>query len=119
MRERIQVPTVRPWYKDGDEKDYLLDDDSGIAYMRITQFTSDTSAEFDAAYERILEQQGQAIIMDLRGNPGGLMSAAVAIIDRLISHGVIISTKGCPFAREYQTGPKPGYLPTSSYGGDD
>lgn len=72
----------------------ILDDQQKIGYIRMTGFQNSTEEEMDNAL-RDLEQQGmQSLIWDLRGNPGGLLDTAAAVIDRFIDDGVLVSTEG-------------------------
>lgn len=88
----------------------MLDEREGIGYIRMTGFQSSTEEEMDAAL-RTLEAQGmQSLIWDLRGNPGGLLDTAAAVIDRFIDNGVLVSTEGRSYdqnqtfrARTYNT----------------
>ncbi|MBN1437273.1 MAG: S41 family peptidase [Sedimentisphaerales bacterium] len=103
-RGQIQVPTVRGWRRNSIDAqwDYMLDPDAGIGYLRLTQFNEDSLDFFDRAVLQMKDQNMQAMILDLRSNPGGLMSTAVAIIDRLIDHGVIVSTRGAHSPEQVQ-----------------
>jgi carboxyl-terminal processing protease len=67
----------------------------GYAYIRITNFQSKTSNDFTDAIKEI-SQKGRisGLIIDLRNNPGGLLSQSVKISDVFIDEGVIVSTKG-------------------------
>ncbi len=72
----------------------ILDDIRGIGYIRMEGFQDNTAEELDEAL-RSLERQGmRALIWDLRGNPGGLLETAAAVIDRFIENGTIVSTRG-------------------------
>lgn len=72
----------------------ILDDQSKVGYIRMTGFQNSTEDEMDQAL-RDLEQQGmKSLIWDLRGNPGGLLDTAAAVIDRFIDDGVLVSTEG-------------------------
>ena len=72
----------------------ILDDSKGIGYIRMTGFQNSTEEEMDKAL-RDLERQGmRSLIWDLRGNPGGLLDTAAAVIDRFIDNGVLVSTEG-------------------------
>ncbi|MFO7604735.1 MAG: S41 family peptidase [Desulfurivibrionaceae bacterium] len=67
----------------------------GYAYIRITNFQSKTSSDFQKALEEISGQgRISGLILDLRNNPGGLLSQSVKISDVFIDEGVIVSTKG-------------------------
>ncbi|MCA9029771.1 MAG: S41 family peptidase [Planctomycetaceae bacterium] len=72
----------------------IVDERNGVGYIQMTGFQQDTVAELDAAL-RLLQQQGmRSLIWDVRGNPGGLLTAAVEVLDRFISDGVIVETRG-------------------------
>ncbi|MEX0701124.1 MAG: S41 family peptidase [Planctomycetales bacterium] len=72
----------------------IIDRPNGIAYLRMTGFQKTTPAELDEALARLQREGMQALIWDLRGNPGGLLTAAVEVLDRFIDSGVLVSTKG-------------------------
>lgn len=75
----------------------ILDEAKGIGYIRMTGFQNSTEEEMDTAL-RELERQGmRSLIWDLRGNPGGLLDTAAAVIDRFIDSGVMVSTEGRSF----------------------
>jgi|GEM_PF-446361 len=95
-RQKIHVPTVRGWRRKSSDGswDYLLDSETAVGYIRITQFTPDTVSELDQAIQQLRQMDMKALILDLRRNPGGIMNAAVDLVDRMIDHGVIVSTKG-------------------------
>jgi len=69
--------------------------DSKTGYIKINQFSIPTHKEFQMAAEKLLSKGMQSLILDLRGNPGGVMDAAVAIADEFLPKGdVIVSVKG-------------------------
>lgn len=72
----------------------MLDDDKKIGYIAITSFQEDTPEEFDNAIEDLLQKGMQALILDLRFNPGGLLDTSVEVADKFLEEGVIVSTKG-------------------------
>lgn len=73
--------------------DFRLEEDPRIAYVRVTLFGERTVKEFRRAL-RSVRDDAQALIIDLRFNPGGLLPAAVAMCDMLIEEGRIVSTRG-------------------------
>lgn len=63
----------------------------GVGYIRIASFSENTGKEFKAAYES-LEQQGmKGLIIDLRENPGGLVTSCVDIANMVVPKGPIVS----------------------------
>ncbi len=72
----------------------IIDSSNGIGYIRMTGFQKNTTEELDAALLSLNREGMQALIWDLRGNPGGLLPAAVEVLDRFLEEGVIVSTKG-------------------------
>lgn len=95
QREMIQLQTVL-----GDQRlensdwDYIYDHDQKIAYVRITIFSRNTAEEFATVLQQLKAAQIRGLIVDLRSNPGGLLSAAIEISDRFISDGKIVSVEG-------------------------
>jgi carboxyl-terminal processing protease len=72
----------------------VVDREYGIGYIQMTGFQKTTPAELDAALYQLQRQGMRALIWDVRGNPGGLLTAAVEVLDRFIAEGVLVSTKG-------------------------
>ena len=72
----------------------IIDDEQKIGYIRMTGFQKSSPDEMDAAMNRLAQQGMKSLIWDLRGNPGGLLSAAVHVCDRFITEGRIVSTRG-------------------------
>ncbi|MCR9291354.1 MAG: S41 family peptidase [bacterium] len=73
--------------------DYFLKEDRRIAYIRINLFGEKTVAEFEKALAAI-QPEAQAVILDLRYNPGGILSCAVQLCNMLVDKGVVVSTRG-------------------------
>ena len=85
-RAVIQVKSV---------KSQLLE--SGYGYIRITQFQVKTGEEVSKALAKLRKENGKklnGIILDLRNNPGGVLQAAVEVVDHFITKGLIVYTKG-------------------------
>lgn len=75
--------------------DWMIEGESGVALVRITGFGERTVAELTVALEEIAAQPDvRGLVIDLRGNPGGLVSAAVEVCDLLLEDGVIVITRG-------------------------
>ena len=64
-------------------------------YVRLNRFSRNTPNEMRKAFQQLLNQDSKEIIIDLRDNPGGLLSSAVAILDMIIQKdSPLVSTKG-------------------------
>ena len=64
-------------------------------YVRLNRFSRNTPNEMRKAFQQLLNQNSKEIIIDLRDNPGGLLSSAVAILDMIIQKdSPLVSTKG-------------------------
>ena len=69
--------------------------DHKIGYVRLTQFGERTSAELDAALNQQHAAGMQALVLDLRGNPGGLLDQAVEVCERFLPRGqLVVTTEG-------------------------
>jgi len=94
-RAIIEVPSVMgDTRKPDDSWDFLLDKEAGIGYVRITNFIEDTAAQLRVALDELQAAGMKALILDLRDNPGGLLSAGVEVADMFLKDGSIVTTKG-------------------------
>ena len=111
-RQEIVLPTVKGLRRDArNHWDYWVNDSPRIAYVRIAQFTSDTSAKLKEAMDKVLSQGMQGLILDLRFNPGGRLDQAKEVVDLFIRQGIIVSTKGTHRAEEITYAKSEGTLP--------
>lgn len=84
-REEIKVPDV-PFYE-------ILGDSTG--YIKLNSFTQTASKEVYSAYRELEEKGMNKLILDLRGNGGGLLREAINIVNMFVAKGeVIVETKG-------------------------
>ena len=85
VREIIKVASVtRARVLDGD-----------IGYLAITEFSQHTGEQFDGAVDRLLKEDIGALVIDLRNNPGGLLEAAVDVVEPFFRKGeLIVYTRG-------------------------
>ncbi|MBR6350106.1 MAG: S41 family peptidase [Lachnospiraceae bacterium] len=67
--------------------------DNHIGYIMISEFDSVTVGQFNQAIDDLTAQGMTSVIMDLRDNPGGSLDAVVAMCDRVLPAGVIVSTE--------------------------
>ncbi len=86
QRRRVEVPCV--------DNIHLVDAQSGIGYLRLTNFQKTTSRDIEKALWDLHRQGMKSLIIDVRGNPGGLLSAAVEVADRFLQSGRIVTTRG-------------------------
>jgi carboxyl-terminal processing protease len=85
-REVIRVASVRG---------RLLE--PGYAYLRVSQFQAETGSQLRKKIERLITDNKAPLrgaVLDLRSNPGGLLTSAVEISDELLNEGVIVTTRG-------------------------
>ncbi len=77
-----------------NKKEFPLGEDK-IGYVRLVQFGEKTSDELEAALRKLKAQGMQALILDLRGNPGGLLDQAVDVCSKFLPRRqLIVSTEG-------------------------
>lgn len=65
--------------------------DNNIGYIQIVSFSEDTANEFNEAYNDLKNQGMKALVLDLRNNPGGLLTTCVEITKKLVPKGEIVS----------------------------
>ncbi len=66
-----------------------------IGYIRLVQFGEKTSQDLETALNRLKKQGMQALVLDLRWNPGGLLEQAVDVCEKFLPKGVlVVSTEG-------------------------
>ena len=81
-RATIQVHTVAG---------QMLPDTAGIGYIRIASFSEHTADEFKDAYHALENEGVKGMIIDLRENPGGLVTSCVAIANMVVPKGPVVS----------------------------
>lgn len=94
-RAQIEVPSVMGDVRKADDSwDFMIDKDRKIGYIRITSFIQSTTEDLKKALTTLEGQGMKGLILDLRDDPGGLLSAAVEVSDLFVEEGVIVSTRG-------------------------
>ena len=94
QREEITTPSVRgAQVVEGSDRQFLLEGTEDIAYVRITNFSRTTAADMDSALAAIARLNVRGLILDIRGNIGGLMKAALAVADMFLDSTVMITVK--------------------------
>ncbi len=99
-REKIHIPNV-PYY--GMAQD-------GVGYIRLASFTTNCEKEVRKAVKELKKLNAQGLILDLRGNPGGLLIEAVKIVNLFVEKGqLVVYTKGKvkEYDQEYKTTSSP------------
>jgi carboxyl-terminal processing protease len=84
-RKQIRVPVVESKLREiGGEP---------VGYVRLLSFTKGVHAELRQAIERLDERGAEGLVLDLRGNGGGLLTEAILVSSLFVEDGVIVSTK--------------------------
>jgi carboxyl-terminal processing protease len=84
VREQIRVQSVR-----------THDLGAGVAYIKLRQFQEQTPADLDQALDKFNKSGMKSLILDLRNNPGGLLTAAVEVSEKFIEDGkLVVYTEG-------------------------
>lgn len=85
VRDDITVPSM----------DYLYDADTGVATIEVSRFTESTlsgwQAKWDQMVDKALADDADAVVLDLRGNPGGFMDAAIYAAGEFLEEGSIVT----------------------------
>ena len=85
-RRRVEVPSV--------DQVAIIDRENGIGYFKLNCFQKTTARDLDAALWKLQRDGMRSLIIDVRGNPGGLLVASVEAVNRFVDHGVVVSTHG-------------------------
>lgn len=94
-REIIRVQTVLGEERKADDSwNWMYDDEKKIGYIRLTAFARHTAEELRGALDKLTEQGMKGLVLDLRFNPGGLLSSAIEVSDMFVDGGRIVSTEG-------------------------
>jgi carboxyl-terminal processing protease len=85
VRENISISSVK-----------VRELEPGYAYLRISQFQDDTAGDLERKLGELIKKNGaqKGAVLDLRNNPGGLLTAAVGVSDDFLDSGTIVTTRG-------------------------
>lgn len=86
QRRRVEIPSL--------DVVKIIDRDFGIGYIKLTTFQRTSLRDFNAALWQLHREGMRSLIVDVRGNPGGLLDASVDVADKFVSSGTIVSTRG-------------------------
>lgn len=93
-REVKEYSIIRADIEVASVKDARMIED-GIAYIRITQFNEPTAANLKDALKTLSGESMRALVLDLRGNPGGLLTSAAEVAELFLPRGkLIVFTRG-------------------------
>lgn len=108
-RANIVLQTIRGFQKGEDGSwEYFFEPETGLAYIHISAFCRDTSADLRKALEGLREKGIHGLVLDLRFNPGGLLDSAVEVADLFVEEGRIVSTSGRNHPDQTWDATKPG-----------
>lgn len=79
---KVEVPSV-----------YCRMLEGAMGYIQISQFTEVTPSQFENAYESLLSSKMKGLIVDLRENPGGLLSSVCKTVEQILPEGLIVYTE--------------------------
>lgn len=88
VRAIIQVPSVQTW-------DVITQKDVShlpgpVGYIQLSNFNEKTMSQMNRALNGLVESGVEGLVLDLRNNPGGLLTTALQLADRFISHGPLV-----------------------------
>ena len=87
-REVIGVPTVKDI---NGRREFPLEENK-IGYIHLTQFGEQTTSDFEEALQKLKKHGMKSLVLDLRGNPGGLLDQAVHVVSQFVPHNTLIVT---------------------------
>jgi carboxyl-terminal processing protease len=96
-RAEIKIETVLGDRRKADnsaEWDFVIDKEKKIAYIRLMEFEKPTAETLEKVLKQLEGEGVRGLILDLRGNPGGLLTSAVSVADLFLKSGRIVSTQG-------------------------
>lgn len=91
-RKNVDLPSV--------DSEMLAD---GIGYIQISEFQANTAAQFHEALENLKKQNMKSLLVDVRGNPGGMVTSVVSILDEILPEGTVVYTEDKYGKRENYT----------------
>jgi len=88
-KKLLEFKIVRDIIKIQDIKGSRILED-GIGYIRLVEFRENTALDFETALDKLKKEGMQALILDLRNNPGGLLDVAVKVAEKFVEKGKLI-----------------------------
>jgi carboxyl-terminal processing protease len=93
-RNSKSVTLTRRRYRVWSVNDVKMVSGSDVGYLNLSQFAQTSTQEIDLALQQLHNKGMKSLVVDLRGNPGGLLTTCVQITNRFLPCGTIVSTKG-------------------------
>jgi carboxyl-terminal processing protease len=102
-RDNVRLSSVKgDHYKADDTWDFLMDEKQKLGYVRLTHVGKASPQEMEAALKELQASGVKGLILDLRNNPGGSLSEAIAIADLFVESGTIVTVKGRSGEKVYE-----------------
>lgn len=79
VRQKIEIPVIKARMLEGD-----------IAYVRLIEFSTGATNKLREALRNLLAQEPRGLILDLRGNPGGMLDEAIGVSSQFVDKGPIL-----------------------------
>ncbi|HEY8173006.1 MAG TPA: S41 family peptidase, partial [Dehalococcoidia bacterium] len=92
-RDEIEVQSVTTQPPGGTLEDGSGEQISDVAYIHIREFSQPTSDQFAKAVKDAVDSGKRGLVLDLRNNPGGLLSTTVEIADEFLNDGTVLSER--------------------------
>jgi carboxyl-terminal processing protease len=94
-RKPIELTSIRGVERiDAERWNFMLDEQNGVAYIRLTNFNPNSTEELTDALQAAEAQGMRGLILDLRYNPGGLLETAVGTVSTFVPKGDVVKTDG-------------------------
>lgn len=102
-RDVVEIPVVssRMLQAVGEKK--VSGKQAVVGYIQIGEFTDGTSQQFADAYKELLDQGAEGLLIDLRNNPGGLLTSVCDTLEQILPEGMIVYTEDKYGNREEHT----------------
>jgi len=93
-RDWVNVETVLGVKRDANaDWDFVIDEKAKLGYIRLTQFTQSTASDMRTAITGLKKNGLNGLVLDLRGNPGGYLTAAVGVCEQFVGKEKIVEVK--------------------------
>ncbi len=110
-RGLVEVETVLgAKRKEDDSWDFYIDPENKIGYIQLTQFAPGSYRDMEAAMQKLDKSGLKGLVLDLRNDPGGLLTSAVQIADMFIDDGLIVTIRPRVGQEQPYGGDAGGYL---------